>query len=996
MAMANSSARKKPDPGSAEIEASVRAALIRQLYGTPAFMLLHPVIAAIGALALWSVYPNWAIAIWLALGCLVTAVRFLDRRRYLLQTDQTHDAEYWGRHFVLGAIAAGCLWGLMASALVLTPDTESQVFVFELLAGLAATAVATQATHLPALLGFIIPIFSSLLVATFVRQGSVSVYLGLGLVAFAGVLIAIGRTINRRTADTLRLQIAGRALTDNVEAASAELRRRDTILRTMLASATELMRSFDLDHSMAAVLKLAGESTNVSRVSILQNSQGPDGRLYISGRYEWNAPGISPGLGNRLNPRLQNIDFKMMGLDDWAQAMEKGEARTAIIRLLECPARELFEQYGIKSVLAVPVFVQGSWWGEVSFDDCDTERRWSTVEIDTLKTIAELVGAAIGHGRDLGELETAARIIENSSTILYRVKPTLPYELTYISRNTARYGYARTQFLSNPAFYLDLIHPEDRENVTSDVMHLAQKQIGSEIVREYRIRKPDGTYVWFEGRIRGIYDKSLRLTEIEGVLIDISERKTAEATITRFEMTDQLTGLASRKSFMEQLTHAFVAAKRGGAGFAILYLDLDRFKDINDVLGHTKGDELLTVVADRLRTVQRATDDIARFGGDEFAVLQRDASDPSDAGALASRILGALSAPYNIGTEVHITASIGIAVYDADVAGPEELMKRADLALYRAKDAGRNQYHFHSEALDVEVRERVTLGEELRTALERHELEMYYQPQVAVPSGIINGLEALVRWNHPSRRVLLPSTFIPVAEKAGTIVRLGHWIVDDVCRQVGLWRAELPTLPKVSINLSAAQLKPSLDFDLEFAAILRKYGLDGTAIELELTESVLMQTTRENSQMIERLRALGASLAIDDFGTGYSSMEYLGAFQASHIKIAQEFIRDLGSDAGHAAIVRATIGLARELGIKVIAEGVETAKQLDFLIKAGCENIQGNFFSRPVPASEAGRLLRKGRLEPTQPARGQTAPNIAEGAMRNTSNADSSSKGDLA
>ncbi len=518
-------------------------------------------------------------------------------------------------------------------------------------------------------------------------------------------------------------------------------------------------------------------------------------------------------------------------------------------------------------------------------------------------------------------------------------------------------------------------------------MRLAQMQGGAAIAREYRIRKADGTYVWFEGRFRGIYDKSLRLTEIEGILIDISERKTSEATITRFEMTDQLTGLASRKGFMEQLTHTFVAARRGATGFAILYLDLDRFKDINDVLGHTKGDELLIVVANRLREVQRATDDVARFGGDEFAVLQRDAPDPSNAGALASRILTALSAPYDIGTEVHITASIGIAVYDADVAGPEELMKRADLALYRAKDAGRNQYHFHSEALDIEVRERVILGEELRTALGRNELEVYYQPQVAVPSGKINGIEALVRWNHPSRGVLLPGSFIPIAEKAGTIIRLGLWVFDDVCRQIALWRAELPTLPVVSINLSAAQLAPALEFDRALAAIFRKHGIDGTAIELELTESVLMQTTRENGQMIERLRALGASIAIDDFGTGYSSLEYLGTFRASHIKIAQEFVRDIGSDAGHVAIVRATIGLARELGIKVIAEGVETAQQLDFLIKAGCENIQGFYFSRPVPASEAGRMLRAGRLDPAQPDRGQPPSSIVAGTDAHSSDA---------
>ncbi len=285
----------------------------------------------------------------------------------------------------------------------------------------------------------------------------------------------------------------------------------------------------------------------------------------------------------------------------------------------------------------MPVFAQGSWWGEISIDDCDTERSWSTVEIDTLKTIAELVGAAIGHGRDLGELATAARIIENSSTILYRMKPTPPFQLTYVSRNTDRYGYAREQFLSNPAFYLSLVHPEDAAGVAGDVMHLAQGQPGSEMVREYRIRMPDGTYTWFEGHIRGIYDKSRQLTELEGILIDINERKTAAATITRFERTDQLTGLASRKSFMEQLTHAFVAARHGADRFAILYLDLDRFKDINDVLGHSKGDELLKVVAYRLSDLHRVTDSIARFGGDEFALLQGKVSDPSDAGALAGK-----------------------------------------------------------------------------------------------------------------------------------------------------------------------------------------------------------------------------------------------------------------------------------------------------------------------------------------------------------------------
>ena len=968
MAMADPATRADHHPGTDDGTAdAVRAAQIDLLYRAPAFLLINLAIAAIAAAVLWPVYPTLAIVPWLALMYLVVAIRFLDRRRYLSLSGRGHEAGRWGRRFVLGAAATGCLWGLAASVLLLTPDFEYHVFVFYLLAGVAAAATVAHAAHVPAFVGFIIPTFAPLLGATLVREGATSPILAILLAAFVGLLVAVGLTINRWMVDTTRLQIARTALASDLEAASAELRRRDAILRAMVGSATELLRTFDLERSMPAVLKVIGESTNVSRVYLYRNSRSSDGGLMTSKYFEWRAAQVPPEAARDLPP---TVDFEAAGLGAWERALAHGEAQTAIVRLLEGPARDLFVQYGTKSTLMVPVLTQGGWWGQMGFDDCETERRWSAAEIDTLRTIAELAGAAIGHARDLDELTTAARIVEHSATILYRLQPEPPYAVTYISRNAARYGYQLDQFLSQPSFYASLIHPDDRPKVMHDLLRVAEH---GETVSEYRLRHPDGSYVWFEDRTRAIRDDSGQLTAIEGLITDINDHKAAEAKISRFELTDQLTGLANRKSFMEHLAHAFSATKRGAAPFAILYLDLDLFKDVNDALGHSKGDELLKAVAGRLKELCRASDVVARFGGDEFAMLQTDAPDPAAAGALAARILHALSAPYDLGAEIHVTASLGIAVYDTDVAGPEALLQRADLALYRAKDAGRNQYHFHSEALDVEVRERVTLGEELHRALGRHELELYYQPQIEAPSGTIKGFEALVRWNHPVQGLLLPGRFIPIAEKTGTIVPIGRWVVDDACRQVALWRAEIPSLPKVSINLSAAQLRPSLDFDGEFRATLQKYGLDASAIEFELTESVLMQTTRESSEMIERLRALGVSIAIDDFGTGYSSLEYLRTYHVNHIKIAQEFVRDLVTDPGDAAIVRATIGLARELGIEVIAEGVETAEQLHFLVRAGCDIIQGYYFSPAVPASQVAPMLIKGRLEPACSGPGQTS-----------------------
>jgi diguanylate cyclase (GGDEF)-like protein/PAS domain S-box-containing protein len=447
---------------------------------------------------------------------------------------------------------------------------------------------------------------------------------------------------------------------------------------------------------------------------------------------------------------------------------------------------------------------------------------------------------------------------------------------------------------------------------------------------------------------------------------DITDRTHATKRIEQLAWTDPLTRLPNRRTFDQRIGAALSSARRGSHHFAVLYLDVDRFKDINDTLGHEKGDILLKEVAARLKATMRETDIVARLGGDEFAVLQTDVVAAADAGALAAKINESLAAPYKInGNDVRVTVSIGIALYSDDIARAEMIVGRADLALYRAKEQGRNRYCFHTDELDREVVDRVTLGNELRTALERGEFQLHYQPQVELSSGNITRLEALVRWFNPKRGLVSPSVFIPVAEKTGTIVPIGSYVIAEACRQLKAWRDEGLATPVIAINLSASQFKLAHDIERDIAENIAECGIMPESFEIELTESVVIEATREQGDVLERIRRLGIRVAIDDFGTGYSSLDYLSALPVSRLKIAQQFMTDAPNEPGNVAIIRATIGLAREFGFDVVAEGVETQDQVRFLRASGCATAQGYYFSRPVVPEHAAILLRQGRITPS-------------------------------
>jgi diguanylate cyclase (GGDEF)-like protein len=439
----------------------------------------------------------------------------------------------------------------------------------------------------------------------------------------------------------------------------------------------------------------------------------------------------------------------------------------------------------------------------------------------------------------------------------------------------------------------------------------------------------------------------------------------ANKTISELAETDALTTLANRRVFTERLETAFAASKRGSPSFAVLYFDLDHFKDVNDTLGHLLGDALLRAVADRVKSILRDNDVVARFGGDEFAVLQHNVPEPATAEKMAARICSTVAAPYMIeGNEIHISASIGISPYAPDISRPEVMMIQADLALYRAKEEGRNCFRFHSADLDREVEERVTITEDLRGAIDRGEIELHYQPQVALASGKIVGMEALMRWNHQTRGLISPSIFIPIAERSGLVMLLGRWALDEACRQMKEWSAQDIAPKLMAVNVSALQFRVSSDLERNIADSLAKYGIAPELLELELTESVLMEAAQQHSDCFDRLRRLGVRIAIDDFGTGYSSLHYLTTYRVNQVKIAQQLVSRVDSDSRNATVVRAAVRLARDLDIGCIAEGVESKAQAEFLLSAGCDYAQGYYFSRPVNAKRAAELLRQGGIGP--------------------------------
>ncbi|HEV7923151.1 MAG TPA: EAL domain-containing protein [Thermoanaerobaculia bacterium] len=467
---------------------------------------------------------------------------------------------------------------------------------------------------------------------------------------------------------------------------------------------------------------------------------------------------------------------------------------------------------------------------------------------------------------------------------------------------------------------------------------------------EIELRRKDDTHVWVLQNLVLVGERDSAV--IHATLVDISDRKRAEEQIEFHAYHDVLTHLPNRKLFTDRLTQALTRARRSGRSTGVMFIDLDHFKTINDTLGHTAGDELLLEMSQRLRQCVREDDTVARLGGDEFTIILNELRHPEDAAQVAEKILEAVEVPLWIaGMPIEVTASIGIALFPVDGADAESLLRNADSAMYRAKESGRNNFQLCTDDMKRRANERLSLETRLRKGVHDDQLVLHYQPQVSLVTGRIVGAEALVRWNDPDRGLVGPSAFIPLAEETRLIRPLGEWVLRTACKQAKEWRDLGVDHMRVAVNLSVRQFQQHDLVEMVLRA-LAETGLAPEALELEITETTAMQNGEATVDILRALRNIGVGISMDDFGTGYSSLNYLKRFPINAVKIDRAFIRDLDTSAGDAAIVTAVIGIARALELRVVAEGVETEHQLAFLQRRECDEAQGYYFGRPVPADE--------------------------------------------
>ncbi len=620
--------------------------------------------------------------------------------------------------------------------------------------------------------------------------------------------------------------------------------------------------------------------------------------------------------------------------------------------------RSMARQFGIRSAGAFNLKVEGKteavlavYAGEPNFFDQEM--------IDLVQQMTRNLAFALENYRQEErrlkaeeKLKLWARVFESSGEAIYITDDA--FRIMIVNRAyTDITGYSATEAVGKIPQALDRQGEEVRGQLR-DIGHWQGE------VYQWR-KKGDPRPVWLslsavrEGRGR------CEPSHYVGIFADISERKEAEARIQFLSNHDVLTGLPNRVLLMDRLEQACAAARKQSVSVALVCLDLDRFKNINDSLGHGVGDALLREVAQRLRAWARAGDTVSRLGSDEFAVVVTGVREVGDAAHAAEAIQKGLSQPYAIdGFEFSITPSIGISLWPQDDANPQALVRNADAAVFHAKTSARGGYRFFTPEMNAAALERLTLENNLRRAVERGSFALHYQPQVDITSGAIIGAEALLRWQDPELGTISPARFIPLAEDTGLIIPLGEWVLNEACTQNRRWQDQgLPAIT-LAVNLSALHLQRQ-DLQDTVVRVLRECGLDPHYLELELTEGAIMKDAGRAVVTLQGLKNMGLHCAIDDFGTGYSSLSYLKRFPLDKLKIDRSFVRDVDSNSSDAEIVRAIIALARSLRLKVIAEGVETAPQLAFLRRQCCDEMQGFFFSRPLPAEEFGELLRAGR-----------------------------------
>jgi diguanylate cyclase (GGDEF)-like protein/PAS domain S-box-containing protein len=708
-----------------------------------------------------------------------------------------------------------------------------------------------------------------------------------------------------------------------------------------------------IDESINNAIRVIGESIGVDRIFIFLMSK----EMVSKQVYAWNAKEASL-------PKGAVTEFKLSDYKEFSERLLNGEV-VHYSSPDELPPEashvgEVMEHRAVQSFVIVPMLTAGNVKGFLTFSTVRIKKMWAEEDLFVFKILGEMFASAIERKKNYGALmdseEKFKGLFNNAidSIFIYEMSESgVPGNFVEVNDIAcSKLGYTREEIMKLTPF--TLTSPEDVSEFEKLYKKLNKQQ---HLVFEKKLLAKNGSKIPMEINSRVAHWGERRV--VQSIARDITDRKRSEETIRRQSYYDLLTNLPNRMLFKDRLEQAMKLAHRNKQMLGVLVLDLDRFKNINETLGHVTGDKLLVAVSERLLEALSENETIARFGGDEFTFLLPQVNTTEEATEHAQKIIDLLAAPFKVGEhELHVTTSIGIAFYPEDGESSELLLKNAETAMYRAKEQGRNNFQLYASGMNVSAFKQLLMENSLRRALEKEEFVVFYQPQIDLATRKLIGAEALVRWQHPDLGLVFPNEFIGLAEETGLIVPIGEWIIQKVCKQSKAWYAE--GLPKicVSVNLSARQFQ-QVNLVSTISRILLETGLDPQHLGLEITESIAMKNADFTISALNEFKRMKIHLSLDDFGTGYSSLSYLKRFPLETLKIDRSFVRDITTDPNDAAIVNAVVALAHSLKLNVIAEGVESEGQLAFLKNHKCDGVQGYIFSHPLAEDQFVKFMRE-------------------------------------
>jgi len=910
--------------------------------------------------ALWGLIPAFLLGGWLCAIYATTAARYLLYREFLRISPPPAEARRWGRRFVVGAGVAGLLWGAAGAGLFPTSSVPHQFLLIFMIAGMVTGAMVVLAPVRHAFLAYALPALAMSTATVFAQGTSLHLFIGALLVVYLAVVVATGKAISDIMRESLRVRFENAALVSRMSDANRELSERiaeQQRFEEIMRQATQRFEAL-IEASPLAIIVCDAEG-------------------YVE---KWNASAERMFGWSEKELLGRAVPLFPVGQED-----ESSQQREAILRgdtFADVEAVRMRKDGTPVSVSisAAPVRgASGKTGGYLMIVADVTERKRAeqrqdlenavTVLLADAHTLEEAMPRVIQTICQSLRFEYGARWLVDRKDQLLRCAETwcVPdgqvQEFRAASAVRAEApgppgGLNRRVWASGAPYWMVNV----AQDTTLQRRDLAL-QAGLEHGFAFPILVGGDFYGVMEFFGRGPRARDERIVEISHTvgsqIGQFIARKQAEANLQFYASHDPLTGLFNRGMFNRRLQQALAQAQRFERTLAILFIDLDGFKLVNDTLGHTAGDALLAEIAGRLRVTLREGDVIARMGGDEFVVLIEEFGEPIQVGEVAKKVLETVARPYLLqGRESRVTASIGISTFPDDGKSAQALLGSADTAMYRAKEQGKNAFRFFAPHMNVHVTERLSLEANLRRAVERDELVLLYQPEVGFGDGRVTGVEALVRWHHPTQGVINPGEFMPVAEDSGLVPVIGQWVLREACRQLAVWREQGLPLLRVAVNLSHRQFTEESLVQMVREA-LHITSVEPSRLELELTEAMVMRNPERAEKVLVRLKEIGVRLVVDDFGTGMSSLKFLNRLPLDAVKIDRSLILELPRNRDAAALTRGVVAMAHSLNLRVIAEGVETSEQWEFLRDLGCEEMQGNYFSAPVPAAIIASIVQQ-------------------------------------